>query len=742
MRISVVCSQKVARILGAAVLTLGFSSGGLASPRVPAPLAATTFQRIRSGELIQAVEARKGLTDSSHSSSRDFSISKVLGNWGNEFENRGAFGRTLRGGDLRESPPDSVTSDQVFSDELKGFLREISDIIRPVREWNELLRWLKTHRNFANPRPSISELGNFRSASAYFEQDARIVFPHPTAAFLSRIRNGSYSPVDSLVDDLTFGGYVGPTVSDYDSDSTGRPQSISSFRKTWSNEELGLLQVWISARDEALTVSAKALRSLLLARGAGYMANLAEGARFKTLMGWAAAFPLEAEQREGAADRIEIAGRAVSWVLHRLGLEDHPLFAQSQSDQEYRLYFDSLALMLVPLDRAEGREIPLQNAWKAPQDAPDALLAQMQSEGAGKSESFRLDWLTTYEGYRDSDQPALPVHPAPSSKAPRIAFIDTGVDWIEHPELGEFLGLGREGELAQYDFADGDQNTWVPALGDLGHGSGVVATLLTLVAHIEPRMLEGRLLDLAMWKIGSLRSLVAVGTDPDLRQFDQRQEISFGEAFLKPALIYQKDRRSDRSVNHDRLPSLGIAPDLVSVSAAFPLRRVLSRLGNPSVLKETSWVWVMAAGNGGQEITRERGESCMRDLPEAIRPDQNIICVGAVHRGILQDTVSKSSNYGPGVDLYAYDSYSGLCPSGTSCSTPAITAAAAMIKGRFPTLSSRQLREVLLESAMEKTIGFENNESQKRVRVKIFDPLTMMNRAYIKAGRVARSQTR
>ncbi len=115
--------------------------------------------------------------------------------------------------------------------------------------------------------------------------------------------------------------------------------------------------------------------------------------------------------------------------------------------------------------------------------------------------------LTIYASARDRDNPPMPDHPAPASDAVRVAFIDSGIDFVQYPDLGLFLGNGKNGQISSGDYADGDSNPWAPAteLQELFHGSGTSATLLTLMAHLAPETLASRKLDLAMWKVDTIR---------------------------------------------------------------------------------------------------------------------------------------------------------------------------------------------------------------------------------------------
>jgi hypothetical protein len=614
--------------------------------------------------------------------------------------------------------------------------------MQPAREWNGLLLWLKKVRVDTNRWGLLADWRQAAQAPAsLFWNDIVTGGLRPNSYFLNQART-----------DLESLRQINPIIpsSINRSEKTEASQILallqrngsSAFeRRSWSNEELDLLSQWIEIRDQTLIRSAVCVQSRLARRDSFDGVREGEPSRIRALKAWGAGrASLDADGRL-APDQRDISERAVSWLLASLGLSNHARFFQPRHRPEFRFYYDALLLGLIPRPtELDSSEVP-PHSWRSPLESVEPLLAVLEAEGASQNREFLSDWLTTYRDYRDQDQPAFPLHPMPSAQAVRIALIDTGVDWIEHPDLGEYLGLGREGELQQIDFADGDQNSWAPATGDLAHGSGVMATLLTLMARVDSSVLDARKVDIALWKTASIRSMVAVGVDPDLRQFDLRQEFSFIEAFLKPVLSVVLGKVVTGSVA-EGLPALGVIPDIVSVSALFPLQKVISLLGNSAVLKSAPWLWVMAAGNEGREVSLNEGDSCMRDLPEEIRPAQQIICVGSIRRGILRDTIASYSNYGEGVDLYTYDTYSGLCPSGTSCATPAISAALGLLKAKHPQLTPIQLRTILLSSAQEKALNIEGAPPERQtVRVKVFDPLTMMSRAYQSASRVVRGRS-
>jgi len=575
-------------------------------------------------------------------------------------------------------------------------------ILEPVHEWNDAMSWLKAYRALPATAGAREVRGADLGLSVY--RDPEIGIERLSPGILARIRSLN-RPLVTLISDESLQEHL---------------------RSSWSNEDLETLLAFQRMRERALKVCTDLLRDWSLKNGNGVYAEYLKSDRIMVIMGWANLLGLLEDpaslQPEGS--RFTAAGRLLAWILGKLGLEGDARFDDLRS-AETASYIRALSLLMFP----PVNSVDLLPRWNLPMQSGSGLLARLESEGLGKSQLYLRDWQDTYRSYRDKDQPELPVHPAPHPEAPHVVFVDTGIDWETYPDLGLFMGLGREGELSQQDLADGDDNPWVPAVGDLAHGSGVVATLLTVLAQQSPRLLEERKLDIAMWKTASLRSLLSNGSNPDLRRFDLRHELSFGMAFWN---LQSQSRGSIRS----GAPQ----PDIISISASYP---IWSRLGGPSEpldLGKGPWIWVMAAGNSASDLDRGGDQACMGDVPEEKRPGSKLICVGALKKGILRDSIARYSNYGERVDVYAHESASGLCPSGTSCSTPAVTAGLTMIKAKYPGLGPELLKRVLIEAASERQVEQELRGKKTLVRVRVFDPSTMMNKAYSIAARAARGQ--
>jgi len=359
-------------------------------------------------------------------------------------------------------------------------------------------------------------------------------------------------------------------------------------------------------------------------------------------------------------------------------------------------------------------------------DNPYLAALQPLAELGGRFEVVR-NTRATYVNYRAVDNPPVPKHETASAGAIRVAFMDRGVDFVKYPELGYFLGSSR-------DFADADENPWLPAIGRFAHGSGTMATLLTILSHQAPDLLISRKIDLAMYKVGTLRSLLG-GQYQDLVSWDSRDGLHDGLYRLLSG-------------------AAGVPPQIVSVSMMFSIRPTLARLQDSQAIRKAPWLWVMSAGNEGRdlgEMTAGRA-SCFSDLKPELRPSERILCVGALLQGVLEDRIAGYSNHGEQVDVYAYQSYIDLCPNGTSCAAPSITAAATIIGAQYPDLSAAQIRQVIVETAEERLLSVDFNEATPEIRsqieagtletvrkVKVFDPRTMMERALKRAAELTSS---
>jgi subtilisin family serine protease len=182
-----------------------------------------------------------------------------------------------------------------------------------------------------------------------------------------------------------------------------------------------------------------------------------------------------------------------------------------------------------------------------------------------------------------------------------------------------------------------------------------------------------------------------------------------------------------------------VSPHIVSMSLSFPSWSFRNKDGQRDFLKRAPWLWVMAAGNSATDIGLER-RTCFGDVPSEYRKDDAILCVGALEKGMTGDRIAHYSNFGTRVDVYAYDSYIRHCPNGTSCATPAISAAAAVIKAKFPAMTTAQLKQAIVAASVERDLEIAPRPARSPLapasrptgvkrRVRVFDPATMIPKA-------------
>ena len=328
-----------------------------------------------------------------------------------------------------------------------------------------------------------------------------------------------------------------------------------------------------------------------------------------------------------------------------------------------------------------------------------------------------------------------PAHPPAAADAVRVAFVDTGVDYVAKKDLGLFLGDGTNGQLSSEDFGGTrGKNAWGPVgIPSFNHGSFTMATLLTLVANMAPEILQQRKLDLAMWK---MRSDTILLTGPVGRVSAFTPQIAMKNDFMA------------------KIENNEVKPKIVSISMSMGMWPYMEAANKKDLVKDAPWLWVMSSGNEGRSLdtpwTQESGNDvlCLEDIPQAHRDDSKILCVGALVQGIINPEIAEYSNYGKRVDVYAFESYTKLCPNGTSCAAPAVTAAATILANRYPSLTPAQLKQVIVETAEEREleVGLSDASSSAakrstrlgtKMKVKVFNPIGMMDKALQRAAEIA-----
>jgi hypothetical protein len=470
----------------------------------------------------------------------------------------------------------------------------------------------------------------------------------------------------------------------------------------------------------------EALLNLVQARRAAFLA--AQGAIFRVMerhLGWLESFvgnnryaTLLAMQRLAS----DPSGRSLMAALTEIS-SLRPFLPRTLNGLPTELLYPYALLAVVP---DEGDELKPLSPGENPFENAFEMIFELEGPEARVQNT-----LLGYNMFSIIDNPRMPFRDAPHSEAARVAVIDSGADWRELADLGLFLAGGGPGEQSSQDFTDRDTNPWMPAIGPHSHGSGVMATVLTIVARQQPEVLRQNKLDVAMWKLGTVRSLLSGAPFVDSHRFDI-------------AGLYSLFHGIRTEVARSESPG-AISPHMVSMSLGFPTWRNIDREGFRDVLIRAPWLWVMAAGNSGKDVMTEK-RSCFADVPSEFRPTENLLCVGALERGIVRDQIRAYSNFGDSVDVYTYESFTEHCPNGTSCATPAITGAAAILKARFPALTSAQLKQAIVGASETREIRVEARETPssrtangatptERRRVKFFDPTTMMDRALAEAQR-------
>lgn len=463
---------------------------------------------------------------------------------------------------------------------------------------------------------------------------------------------------------------------------------LPTFRSAYSDSELVELMAIASKAEQAL-VSAEARAFLAVAAKRPLLERFSSVNRYGALL----KLTDTAGDQNGRATALALAEVVDLGFMALLMMDELPI----------ELLHPYALLAIYP---NEGNETePLDPMAEDPFSAITYARGRLAGGDAWKNGVSRF-----YKLIRDQDNPAYKVF-EPAHGAVRVALMDSGTDMKVYPDLGVFLGSGSR------DYGDNDSNPWSPAIGTLAHGSGTLATLLTVVAHEAPEVLRERGLVADMWKVYSNRSVLA---GPPFSDGDPWSSRKFSHI---DAII-------------DQVESDGPKPDIVSVSLGFQSAEILKKIGRESLLASSSWLWVMAAGNESRDVTDE-DRGCFSDHEGDARPADRILCIGAIRQGIIGDSVTEYTNFGELVDVYAYEAYyPELCPAGTSCSTPAVAAAAAVIKQKFPKLLPEQVKQAIVEAAVEMTLpvagsGGMSPELTTPVQkvVRVFDPTRQLKRA-------------
>lgn len=323
----------------------------------------------------------------------------------------------------------------------------------------------------------------------------------------------------------------------------------------------------------------------------------------------------------------------------------------------------------------------------------------------GPSEKIKAA-VDLYRTYRNQDNPPLALLPTQPDK-PNVIFMDTGVDFEQVPYLKPLLTENR----LSFDYADDDTNPWAPLLTYFGHGTGTMDSLYQILANLRPDLLSNSI-NLASWKVRSIRSLLSMTSPPYTENVNWENRPAYAEAI-----------KHQLKINGQRPLILSISMNQLDLASHFT--------GNfGQSLNEAKWLWVMAAGNQGIQI-EPRNRSCLSDFSPANRPANAIICVGSIHRSqdASADYILSDSNHGPLVDLYTYDQHSPLCHGKTSCATPAITTAATIIKADYPALSMADIKSLIMKVSVKRNLPIGKSSPTTYRTIRFFDPHTMIEQA-------------
>jgi subtilisin family serine protease len=234
-----------------------------------------------------------------------------------------------------------------------------------------------------------------------------------------------------------------------------------------------------------------------------------------------------------------------------------------------------------------------------------------------------------------------------------VAVVDSGIT-ADHPDLTGQLASGSTGFVggANSDFADGE-----------GHGTHVAGIIAATRDNEEG--ITGIAPDAKIMAVKALDQ-DGMGTDPDVID----------------ALDYAGDQ-------HVRIVNASLGGDGAS------------SLMTQAITSHPGTLYVVAAGNGGTDGIGDDNDAS--DVWPCNAPADNVICVGASNQ---DDEPASFSNFGrTTVDLFAPGQWifstllSGYgLDSGTSMASPAVAAEAALVLSAAPSLTTKQLKSILLDA--------------------------------------------
>jgi thermitase len=300
---------------------------------------------------------------------------------------------------------------------------------------------------------------------------------------------------------------------------------------------------------------------------------------------------------------------------------------------------DALAELKADPDVAYAEPDRLRTAFAPPNDQLWALMWGLANTGQGP-----------FNGTPGADIHLLDAWSFGQGAGQTVGVVDSGVDPTHDDLAGQIAGGGR-------NFVPGT------AAGDVtdlhGHGTHVSGTIAARANN----------------------SIGVAGVAPGAKVLPLRAFDSQGRAFdswIAQAFDYAGDLGL-RVVN----ASLGgEGPD--------PGQTLSNAIGaHPNTL------YVTAAGNSGRDA---------RLVAPCNAPQPNVLCVGASD---YQDRRARFSNYGagtvdlfaPGVDIYsAWPTDAYVSEDGTSLAAPHVSGEAALLLGAQPSLTTQQLRDLIMRS--------------------------------------------
>lgn len=247
----------------------------------------------------------------------------------------------------------------------------------------------------------------------------------------------------------------------------------------------------------------------------------------------------------------------------------------------------------------------------------------------------------------------------------RVAVIDSGIS-LDHPEFA-----GRIDRSASIDIVTGSQSTLEDQSGHGSHVAGIIA------ANVDGAGMRG---------VAPDATLVAVRAD--LRDDSVCSSAGCGYFDSDVAAALDHARRNDVDI-----VNLSIGKDS-AISSAY--RQALERIVDSGALV------VVAAGNGSLDQPLAPGR-----LANSSGIRGGMLVAGAVdgNNAIYQQTnkagdVAPYFLVAPGVNVYSTfrdEGYQRL--TGTSMATPHVSGAAAVVKSAFPSLSMKEVGEILVRTA-------------------------------------------